>query len=56
MVDVEQWAEIRRMHFVGGVSIKEKGARARVRALASLRDARESKVSSRGRRPSIGSE
>ena len=23
MVDVEQWAEIRRMHFVGGVSIKE---------------------------------
>jgi transposase len=23
LVDVEQWAEIRRMHFVGGVSIKE---------------------------------
>lgn len=23
MVDVEQWAEIRRMHFVAGVSIKE---------------------------------
>ncbi len=23
MVDVEQWAEIRRMHFVSGVSIKE---------------------------------
>ncbi len=23
MVDVEQWAEMRRMHFVGGVSIKE---------------------------------
>src|SRR3954454_4242107 len=23
VVDVEQWAEIRRMHFVGGVSIKE---------------------------------
>ena len=23
MVGVEQWAEIRRMHFVGGVSIKE---------------------------------
>ena len=23
MVEVEQWAEIRRMHFVGGVSIKE---------------------------------
>jgi transposase len=23
LFDVEQWAEIRRMHFVGGVSIKE---------------------------------
>jgi transposase len=23
VVDVEQWAEMRRMHFVGGVSIKE---------------------------------
>jgi len=23
LVDVEQWAEIRRMHFVAGLSIKE---------------------------------
>ena len=54
MVEVEQWAEIRRMHFVLGVSIKEiarRTGRDRNTIRAALRSSRAPKYS----RPAAGS-
>jgi transposase len=54
LVDVEQWAEIRRMHFVGGVSIKEiarRTGRDRNTVRRALRSS-EPPVYRRGPRPS----
>ena len=54
MVEVEQWAEIRRLHFVLGVSIKEiarRTGRDRNTIRAALRSSRAPKYS----RPAAGS-
>ena len=54
MVEVEQWAEIRRMHFVLGVSIKEI-ARRTGRDRNTIRSVLRSSRAPRYSRPSAGS-
>jgi transposase len=54
VVEVEQWAEIRRMHFVLGVSIKET-ARRTGRDRNTIRAALGSATAPKYSRPSAGS-